>query len=92
LADACVFLMERDTSGSVFNVGSGSDLTIKELAKMVCGIIGFKGEIIFDKEKPDGTPQKLLDSSRLRKLGWTATTSLRDGIQQTYASYLEGLH
>lgn len=91
LADACVFLMERDTTGSVFNVGSGSDLTIKELAKIVCGIIGFKGEIIFDKEKPDGTPQKLLDSSRLRKLGWTATTSLRDGIQQTYASYLEGL-
>jgi GDP-L-fucose synthase len=90
LADACVFLMEKDTTGSVFNVGSGSDLTIKELAETVCSIIGFKGDIIYDNERPDGTPQKLLDSSRLQKLGWTATTSLRDGIEQTYASYLEG--
>lgn len=89
LADACVFLMERDDiREGLFNVGTGRDVTIRELAETVMDMVGFKGEIVFDASKPDGTPRKLLNVERLRVLGWQATTSLRDGIARAYADYL----
>jgi GDP-L-fucose synthase len=87
LADACVMLMERDYGGPLLNVGCGSDLTIRELAETVRRIVGFKGELVFDASKPDGTPRKLLDVSRLQALGWTAGVSLEEGIRRAYADY-----
>ncbi|MDK4741307.1 GDP-L-fucose synthase [Rhizobium sp. CNPSo 3464] len=89
MADACVFLMERENIQSgLFNVGTGSDVTIRELAETVMEVVGFEGEIVFDTSKPDGTPRKLLDVERLRALGWQASTTLRDGIEITYADFL----
>lgn len=89
MADACVFLMEHDEIQSgLFNVGTGVDVTIRELAKTVMDVVGFKGEIVFDASKPDGTPRKLLNVDRLRGLGWQAKTSLRDGIARAYADFL----
>jgi len=88
MADACVFLMESSISEGLFNVGTGEDVTIRELAKTVMGVVGFKGEIVFDSSKPDGTPRKLLNVDRLRSLGWQAQTSLRDGIAKAYADFL----
>lgn len=86
LADACVYLMEQGYSGPPVNVGVGVDVSIRELAETVMRIMGFKGKIIFDASKPDGTPRKLLDVSRLSSLGWTASTSLEDGIRRAYQS------
>lgn len=91
MADACVFLMEHDIGDGLYNIGCGKDVTIRELAESVMDTVGFKGKIIFDSSKPDGTPRKLLDVSRMAKLGWQAKTSLREGIAQTYASYLHSL-
>ena len=88
LADALAFLLENYDSPEVINVGCGKDVTIRELAEIVSEVVGFKGELIFDPTKPDGTPRKLLDTSRLEKLGWTPRVSLRDGIEQTYQWYL----
>jgi GDP-L-fucose synthase len=88
LADALAFLLENYDSPEVINVGCGKDVTIRELAEIVSEVVGFKGELIFDPSKPDGTPRKLLDTSRLEKLGWTPRVSLRDGIEQTYQWYL----
>jgi len=88
LADALVFLLEKYDSPEVINVGCGEDVTIRELAGIVSDVVGFKGEPIFDPSKPDGTPRKLLDTTRLQKLGWTPRVSLRDGIEQTYQWYL----
>jgi GDP-L-fucose synthase len=88
LADALAFLLENYNSPEVINVGCGKDVTIRELAEIVSEVVGFKGELIFDPSKPDGTPRKLLDTSRLEKLGWTPRVSLRDGIEQTYQWYL----
>ncbi|MGC8774365.1 MAG: NAD-dependent epimerase/dehydratase family protein, partial [Chlorobaculum sp.] len=89
LADACVFLMERDDiRQGLFNIGTGQDVTIRELAKIVMEVIGFNGEIVFDAEKPDGTPRKLLNIDRLLELGWKAKTALRDGIAKTYDEFL----
>ena len=88
LADALAFLLENYDSPEVINVGCGNDVTIRELAEIVSEVVGFKGELIFDPSKPDGTPRKLLDTSRLEKLGWTPRVSLRDGIEQTYQWYL----
>jgi GDP-L-fucose synthase len=88
LADALAFLLENYNSPEVINVGCGNDVTIRELAEIVSEVVGFKGELIFDPTKPDGTPRKLLDTSRLEKLGWTPRVSLRDGIEQTYQWYL----
>jgi GDP-L-fucose synthase len=86
MADACVFLM-RNYSGLQFvNVGIGSDLSIKELAFLIRELTGFKGEIIFDASKPDGTPRKLMDDSVLNKLGWKASIDLRTGLQRVIAS------
>jgi len=84
LADACVHLMERDYDGPLVNVGTGEDVTIAEVAEIVMEVVGFSGRIMFDTGKPDGTPRKLLDVSRLEALGWRARTSLRDGIRLAY--------
>jgi GDP-L-fucose synthase len=92
LADACVFLMERYASpeiGEFVNIGTGSDLTIRELAEMIKGIVGFRGDIVWDTAKPDGAPRKLLDVSRMKSLGWGPKTGLEEGIRKTYAWYLK---
>ena len=84
LADACVHLMEQGYDGPLVNIGTGTDVTIRELAETVMQVVGFEGRIVFDDSKPDGTPRKLLDVSRLAGLGWTAKTALRDGIRLAY--------
>lgn len=90
MADACVFLMEQEgIEPSLFNVGTGEDITIRELAETVMEIVEFKGAIVFDSSKPDGTPRKLLNVDRLRSLGWSARTTLRDGLRATYADFLK---
>lgn len=91
MADACVFLMEHGIGNGLYNVGSGTDITIHELAETVMDVVGFQGKIAFDSTKHDGTPRKLLDVSRMKQLGWQAITPLRDGLTQTYASYLAAL-
>jgi GDP-L-fucose synthase len=91
LADAVVFLMEKydyKEIGEIINIGVGEDITIKELAETVKSIVGFEGELKWDTEKPDGTPRKLLDVSRLKALGWKPSHSLKQGIQETYRSFL----
>jgi len=92
LAEACIFLMERFSArdiGEFVNIGTGRDLTIGELADTVKSIVGFKGEVIWDATKPDGTPRKLLDISRMTALGWKAKTGLEEGISKVYAWYRE---
>lgn len=89
LADACAFLLELENPPDLVNVGYGSDVTIRELVEMVAEVVGYKGRIVWDKSKPDGTPRKLLDTTRLNQLGWQPRISLRDGLAQTYASFLE---
>ena len=89
LASACVLLMERDMGEGLFNVGSGSDVTIRELAGIIMQVTGFEGGIRFDASKPDGTPRKLLDVSRIRALGWRPRHGLEDGIRHTYLWCLE---
>ena len=86
LADACVHLMERSYDGPLVNIGCGQDVTIRELAETVMSVVGFAGRIAFDTTKPDGTPRKLLDVSRLADLGWRAHIPLRDGIARAYAT------
>ena len=86
LADACVHLMDQGYDGPLVNIGTGEDVTIRELAETVMDVIGFSGRIVFDASKPDGTPRKLLDVSRLAGLGWRAKTPLREGIQRAYTS------
>lgn len=80
LADACVFLMETGYDDGMINIGFGEDVTIRELAETVADVVGFEGRLVFDTTRPDGTPRKLMDSSKLAALGWKAPTSLRDGI------------
>ncbi len=87
MADACVYLMEKGITGGLFNIGTGTDLTIRELAEIVMDVVDFSGEIVFDRSKPDGTPRKLLNVDRINKLGWKAKTSLRDGIAKAYADF-----
>ncbi|MEI7767326.1 MAG: GDP-L-fucose synthase [Phycisphaerae bacterium] len=87
LADACVFLMEQGITDGLYNIGTGTDLTIRQLAELVLDVVGCTSQIVFDTTKPDGTPRKLLDVSRLQQLGWSAQTSLRAGLIQTYADY-----
>lgn len=89
LAAATVFLLERYADEMPINVGTGSDVSIRELAQTIARVVGFSGRIEFDRSKPDGTPRKLLDVSRLERLGWHAETELEDGIRSTYAWYLE---
>lgn len=85
LAVACVFLMNNYSSSEIINVGTGEDVTIAELAEMIKETVGYKGEIIWDKTKPDGTPRKLLDVVKINKLGWKSKTSLKRGLKETYA-------
>lgn len=95
LADACVFLMERHNAsdlGEFVNIGVGSELTIRELAEIVAEIIGFTGRLVFDASKPDGTPRKLLDVSRMQAFGWTAKTGFREGIRLAYQDFLQRHH
>lgn len=89
LADALVFLSDNYDEASPINVGIGEDLSIRELAELVCDVVGFKGELAFDSTKPDGTPRKLLDVGKLNALGWRARTPLREGLTATYKWYLE---
>ncbi len=89
LADACVFLMEEYNGNDVINIGTGEDITIRELAELIKRIVGYNGEIKFDTSKPDGTPRKLLDVSKLRKLGWRHKVSLEEGIYRTYKWFVE---
>jgi GDP-L-fucose synthase len=89
LADALVFLLERYSDERLINVGTGTDLTIRELAELVSKVVGFEGGLEFDASKPDGTPRKQLDVSRLSALGWAARTPLAAGVAATYAWYLE---
>jgi GDP-L-fucose synthase len=88
LADACVHLMKSYSSDELVNIGTGKDTTIAEFARVVASTVGYNGEISFDRSRPDGTPRKLLDVSRLASLGWRARTSLVDGIRLAYGSYL----
>jgi GDP-L-fucose synthase len=88
LADAVCFLMERYDSPEIINIGCGEDVTIAELAELIAGIVGFRGAVVFDRSKPDGTPRKLLDVGKIAALGWQARTPLRDGIRATYDWYL----
>ena len=87
LADACVFLMENYSSADIVNVGWGRDISIAELADLIRGIVGFQGRIEFDRSKPDGTPRKLLDTSKLTALGWQPSIALDAGIARTYDWY-----
>ena len=88
MADACVHLMKTYSSSELINIGTGEDITIAEFARVVAEIVGYDGEISFDTSRPDGTPRKLLDVSRLATLGWRATTSLEDGIRRAHEAYL----
>lgn len=87
LADACVFLMNNYDSSEIINIGTGEDLSIKELAEIIKNVVGFEGNIVWDSSKPDGTMRKLLDVSKIQSLGWKHKISLADGIQETYEWY-----
>jgi GDP-L-fucose synthase len=84
LAEACVFLMENYSESNHINVGYGDDITIKQASEIVCDVVGYEGEIVWDTSKPDGTPRKVMDSSRIKNMGWKPTTTLRDGLEKTY--------
>ena len=95
LAQACVFLMENYSAldvGELVNIGTGEDITIADLAKTIASIVGYDGNFLFDTSKPDGTPRKVLDVSKLGRLGWRASMSLKDGIRRTYDDYLLRFH
>jgi GDP-L-fucose synthase len=89
LADACLFLMQTYDGGDIVNIGWGEDLSIAELAAMVKEVVGFEGEIVYDSDKPDGTPRKLMDTGRLTELGWRPSIGLREGLEETYRWFLE---
>ncbi|MGY9006316.1 MAG: NAD-dependent epimerase/dehydratase family protein, partial [Alphaproteobacteria bacterium] len=92
LADACIFLMKNYSGVSHVNIGQGTDVTIREFSEMIADVVDYKGKLEFDTTRPDGAPQKLLDVSRLTALGWTAPTSIKDGLGKYYAWYLENEH
>ena len=89
LAEACYFVMEQYDEAEILNIGTGVDIAISELAAVMAEVVGFKGEIVYDRSKPDGTPVKLLDVSKMKKLGWQATTQLREGIEKTYSWFIK---
>jgi len=89
LADACVLLMEKNISEGVFNVGTGTDVTIKELVEIITSVVRYQGNIVFDTKKPDGSPQKLLDVTKINELGWSPKTQLWDGIALAYEDYVK---
>ena len=88
LAAACLLLLEKYDSPEIINIGCGEDVTIRELAELICEVVGFDGELVWDKTKPDGTPRKLLDTIRIRALGWQPEIPLREGIAQAYEWFL----
>ncbi len=89
LADSIEFLMKNETDFDLLNIGSGEEISIAELANLIQKVVGFQGEIVFDKNKPDGNPRKLLDSSKINSLGWKSKTTLYDGLKTTYDWYLK---
>jgi len=89
MAEACVLLMNSYGGNKIVNIGTGEDITIRELADLIAEVVGCEGEIRWDATKPDGMPQKLLDVSRLRTLGWKHKTSLKDGLRLTYQDFLK---
>jgi len=91
MAEAVVFALENELPEFLYNVGSGKDITIKELAETIQGVVGYKGNILWDKSKPDGTPRKLMDVSKMRDLGWSYSTELNEGIEKTYQWFLENI-
>jgi GDP-L-fucose synthase len=91
LASACLFLLEKYDFPEIINVGCGEDLSVRELAELICDVVGFDGELAWDTAKPDGTPRKLLDITKLRGLGWQPAIPLRDGIAQTYDWFLKNV-
>ena len=91
LADAIIFVLENKLSGHLYNVGVGSDISIKDLAKTVQKIVLHRGEILWDSSKPDGSPRKLMDISKLSELGWKSKTSLEQGIKKTYDWFLKNI-
>ncbi|KGD95146.1 GDP-L-fucose synthase [Rhizobium sp. YS-1r] len=91
-ADACVYLMKTYSGDTHVNVGSGEDITILELAELICEIVGFEGEIVHDLSKPDGTPRKLMSAEKLQRLGWKPRIGLKDGVADAYGAFLEGAY
>ena len=91
LAEACIFLMKNYDENQFLNIGTGEDISISDLANIIKNIVGYSGELKFNKDKPDGTPRKLLDVSKINSLGWKAKTSLKVGIEKTYQIYKEAL-
>ena len=89
LATACVFLMENYNAPELINIGTGVDITISQLAHTIQHVVGHSGNLIFDQSKPDGTPRKLMDVSKLHKLGWKHTTSLETGIKLAYQDFIK---
>jgi GDP-L-fucose synthase len=89
MADACIYLMETYEGNDFFNIGTGKEITIRGLAEMVKEVVGYEGELVFDSSKPDGTPRKLLDVSRLEEAGWKYKVELRDGIEKAYKWFVE---
>ncbi len=89
LASACLFLLQNYDSPEIINVGTGKDLSVRELAELICEVVGFEGNLAWDASQPDGTPRKLLDISKIKSLGWQPAISLREGIEQTYAWFLQ---
>jgi GDP-L-fucose synthase len=89
LADACAFLLKLENPPDLVNVGCGTDVTIRELVEQVAEVVGYQGKIVWDASKPDGTPRKLLDTSRINQLGWQPRVSLKDGLTRTYQSFLQ---
>jgi GDP-L-fucose synthase len=89
LARAVIYLLEHYNDNDIINVGSGEEVSIRELAETVSSVVGYEGELVFDSTKPDGTPRKLLDNSRIENLGWKAQTTLRDGLAEAYRWFVE---
>jgi GDP-L-fucose synthase len=90
-ADALVFLLKTYSDAQHVNVGSGYDISIRELAALICGVVGYTGDLIFDRSRPDGTPRKLMSTDKLAQLGWKSKIGLRDGIAQVYGGYTRAL-
>ena len=91
MADACIYLMENYEGNDFFNIGTGKEITIKGLAELIKEVVGFKGEIVWDATKPDGTPRKLLDVSKLEKVGWKHNMELKDGVKEAYKWFIENI-
>ena len=92
LAEACVFLMKNYSDDLHINVGYGDDITIKQAVETVCEIVGYQGNVVWDDSKPDGTPRKVMDSSRILKMGWKPNVKLLDGLEKTYYWFKNNVH